>query len=259
MRWSLAAALSLHLISTVSGQSRRQGSRQDDEAECPSDFVSFEVVTGYVYTAPADMLDSQPGTLMLTDCIDTCRGNSSCKSINYETGLCVLFSSSADEDGGQLTPSQFPVFTIYVQKNCLPSAASCDAAWSFDRVMNHELDTEVRCQTIKQKLSNSYFLFGQIRKRGQVNSRQECMEQCLAEVDFECRLVHLAHYGLPNNSVLEKLPVAILRHVDCQSSVLRSGHPVEGFCPVTHPLPTWQDSSESTSCWSSGSPVCGMQ
>ena len=85
------------------------------------------------------------------------------------------------------------------------------------------------------------------------------MEQCLAEVDFECRLVHLAHYGFPNNSVLEKLPVAILRHVDCQSSVLRSEHPVEGFCPVTHPLPTWQNSSESTSCWSSGSPVCGMQ
>jgi len=167
MRWSLAAALGLGLISVASGQ-RRRGSRQDEDAECPPDFVSFEVVTGYVYTAPADMLDSQPGTLMLTDCIDTCRGNSSCKSINYETGLCVLFSSSADEEGGQLTPSQFPVFTIYVQKNCLPSAASCDAAWSFDRVMNHELDTE-------------------IRKRGQVNSRQECMEQCLAEVDFECR------------------------------------------------------------------------
>jgi len=168
MRWSLATALGLGLISLVSGQSSRRGSRQDEEAECPQDFVSFEVVTGYVYTAPADMLDSQPGTLMLTDCIDTCRGNSSCKSINYETGLCVLFSSSADEEGGQLTPSQFPVFTIYVQKNCLPSAASCDAAWSFDRVMNHQLDTE-------------------IRKRGQVNSRQECMEQCLAEVDFECR------------------------------------------------------------------------
>ena len=143
MRWSLAAALGLGLITMASGQ-RRRGSRQDEDAECPQDFVSFEVVTGYVYTAPADMLDSQPGTLMLTDCIDTCRGNSSCKSINYETGLCVLFSSSADEEGGQLTPSQFPVFTIYVQKNCLPSAASCDAAWSFDRVMNHQLDTEVR-------------------------------------------------------------------------------------------------------------------
>ena len=143
MRWSVAAALGLGLITMASGQ-RRRGSRQDEDAECPQDFVSFEVVTGYVYTAPADMLDSQPGTLMLTDCIDTCRGNSSCKSINYETGLCVLFSSSADEEGGQLTPSQFPVFTIYVQKNCLPSAASCDAAWSFDRVMNHQLDTEVR-------------------------------------------------------------------------------------------------------------------
>merc|ERR1719228_2915873 len=114
------------------------------------------------------MLDSQPGTLMLTDCIDTCRGNSSCKSINYETGLCVLFSSSADENKGQLTVSQFPVFTIYVQKNCLQSAATCDAAWSFERVMDHQLDTE-------------------IRKRGQVDSRQQCMELCLKEVDFECR------------------------------------------------------------------------
>ena len=95
------------------------------------------------------MLDSQPGTLILNDCIETCRKNSSCKSINFETGLCVLFSSSADDNKGELTKSQYPVFTIYVQKNCLPSAASCDAAWSFDRVMNHELDTEVRCQTIK--------------------------------------------------------------------------------------------------------------
>ena len=195
MRWSLATALGLGLITLASGQSSRRGSRQDDEAECPQEFVSFEVVTGYVYTAPADMLDSQPGTLMLTDCIDTCRGNSSCKSINYETGLCVLFSSSADEEGGQLTPSQFPVFTIYVQKNCLPSAASCDAAWSFDRVMNHQLDTEVRRLDESKTIKSNPPLPPQIRKRGQVNSRQECMEQCLAEVDFECRLVNfISHF-----------------------------------------------------------------
>ena len=195
MRWSLATALGLGLLTLVSGQSSRRGSRQDEEAECPQDFVSFEVVTGYVYTAPADMLDSQPGTLMLTDCIDTCRGNSSCKSINYETGLCVLFSSSADEEGGQLTPSQFPVFTIYVQKNCLPSAASCDAAWSFDRVMNHQLDTEVRRLDESETIKSNPPLPPQIRKRGQVNSRQECMEQCLAEVDFECRLVNfISHF-----------------------------------------------------------------
>ena len=27
--------------------------------ECPEEQISFEMVTGYVYTAPADMLDSQ--------------------------------------------------------------------------------------------------------------------------------------------------------------------------------------------------------
>ena len=42
---------------------------------CPAEDVTFELVTGYVYSAPADMLDSQPGTLMLTDCIDMCRKN----------------------------------------------------------------------------------------------------------------------------------------------------------------------------------------
>ena len=64
--------------------------------DCAADeFVHFELVTGQVYTAPTDMLDSRPGTLMLTDCIDICRTNSSCQAANFETGLCVLFSSSA--------------------------------------------------------------------------------------------------------------------------------------------------------------------
>ena len=75
--------------------------RQQETEECPEEQISFEMVTGYVYTAPADMLDSQPGTLMLTDCIDTCRKNSSCRSINYETGLCVLFASNADDGEGK--------------------------------------------------------------------------------------------------------------------------------------------------------------
>eukprot|EP00095_Tigriopus_kingsejongensis_P012752 maker-scaffold30_size591359-snap-gene-1.14 protein:Tk12752 transcript:maker-scaffold30_size591359-snap-gene-1.14-mRNA-1 annotation:"hypothetical protein Phum_PHUM495760" len=135
---------------------------------CPEENISFEMVTGYVYTAPADMLDSQPGTLMLTDCIDTCQKNTTCRSINYETGLCVLFSSNADDNDGQLTPSQFPVFTIYVQKTCLPSSSRCSAAWSFERVMNHELNSDVR-------------------KRGKANSREDCEEMCLSEKEFECR------------------------------------------------------------------------
>ena len=68
---------------------------------CPDKDVHFELVTGYVFTAPDDMLDSRPGTLMLTDCIELCRRNSTCKSANFETGLCVLFGSSADDFPGK--------------------------------------------------------------------------------------------------------------------------------------------------------------
>ena len=73
---------------------------------CPSpqDQVHVELVTGKVYTAPEDMLDSRPGTLMLTDCIDLCLSNSSCNAANFETGLCVLFSSSAQQYPGQCQP-----------------------------------------------------------------------------------------------------------------------------------------------------------
>ena len=67
----------------------------------------FELITGYVYTAPDDMLDSRPGTLMLTDCIELCRRNSTCKSANFETGLCVLFGSSAEEYPGESNPLQY--------------------------------------------------------------------------------------------------------------------------------------------------------
>jgi len=141
-----------------------------DDVDCPQDQVSFEMVTGYVYTAPSDMLDSQPGTLMLTDCIATCARNSSCKSINYETGLCVLFSSSADDNSGELTPSQYPVFTIYLQKTCLASAADCKAAWSYERVMDHALDVEP--MQIVQEATN----------------RQDCMEACLAQP--QCRAIN---------------------------------------------------------------------
>ncbi len=67
----------------------------------PERDVHFELVTGMVYTAPDDMLDSRPGTLMLTDCIELCRRNATCKAANFETGLCVLFGSSAEEYPGE--------------------------------------------------------------------------------------------------------------------------------------------------------------
>lgn len=63
---------------------------------CDPEMIGFELITGYVFSAPGNVLDSVPGTLMLTDCLETCQGNDSCQSVNYETGLCVLFSSNAD-------------------------------------------------------------------------------------------------------------------------------------------------------------------
>ena len=74
---------------------------RDGAFGCPERDVHFELVTGHVYTAPDDMLDSRPGTLMLTDCIELCRRNATCKSANFETGLCVLFGSSAEEYPGK--------------------------------------------------------------------------------------------------------------------------------------------------------------
>lgn len=64
--------------------------------------TGFELVTGYVFTAPDDLLDSIPGTLMLTDCLEACHGNDTCYSVNYETGLCVMFSSNADAYPGKI-------------------------------------------------------------------------------------------------------------------------------------------------------------
>lgn len=54
-----------------------------------------------MFSAPDEFLDSIPGTLMLTDCLEVCKNNATCRAINYETGLCVLFSSNADRLPGK--------------------------------------------------------------------------------------------------------------------------------------------------------------
>lgn len=38
---------------------------------------------------------------MLTDCLEACQGNETCHAVNYETGLCVLFSANADQLPGK--------------------------------------------------------------------------------------------------------------------------------------------------------------
>lgn len=80
------------LAATVSTQSLE---------DCDPEMIGFELVTGYVFSAPNDLLDSLPGTLMLTDCLESCQNNDTCQAVNYETGLCVLFNSNADTYPGK--------------------------------------------------------------------------------------------------------------------------------------------------------------
>ncbi|EEC00548.1 conserved hypothetical protein, partial [Ixodes scapularis] len=86
---------------------------------CQNGYITFEVITGSVYSAPSDTIELKPGTLQLTECLNHCKRNATCQSINFETGLCVLFTSSATERPASLAVSQFPVFTLYAQKICL--------------------------------------------------------------------------------------------------------------------------------------------
>ncbi|GFT62934.1 uncharacterized protein NPIL_557171 [Nephila pilipes] len=135
---------------------------------CSSGFITFELITGYVYTSPSDTMELVPGTLRLTDCLAQCNANATCQAINFETGLCVLFSSSAAQRPAALTPSQFPVFTIYAHKVCLLGRKRCDRDWMFERVNGYELRDVARSSAI-------------------VMSREACMELCLNEVQFRCR------------------------------------------------------------------------
>ncbi|RWS27207.1 uncharacterized protein B4U80_09649 [Leptotrombidium deliense] len=140
---------------------------------CSKGYNSFELITGYVFSSPSETLATIPGTLQLTDCLNRCRNNSECQSINFETGLCIMFSASAIQRPTALNPSQFPVFTIYAQKLCFSSRimTSCNRAWIFERV-------------------NSYELRGFTKKKLKVVSKIECMERCLFETEFECRSVN---------------------------------------------------------------------
>ena len=152
------------------------------------------MITGYVYSSTSDTIGTEPGTLQLTDCLNYCQSEDACQSVNFETGLCVLFNSSASiksqiggASGTVLRPSQFPVFTIYAQKICLSPAtkgkcsglgggtdvsstsSSLSRSWSFERVINHELRSK----------------YG--RKRIIAIDKIECMNICLMESEFDCR------------------------------------------------------------------------
>ncbi|XP_034231459.1 uncharacterized protein LOC117639693 [Thrips palmi] len=152
---------------------------------CRQDDVTFELITGFVYSAPKDVLDTRTGTLKLSDCIAACQDQAGCQSLNFETGLCVLFSSSAETHPGGLAKSQFPVFTLFAQKTCLRGAKAGAAGgaaktgaparnWAFETVRGHVLRTSVR-------------------RHHRVASRRDCMQLCLDQRDFVCRSANFHH------------------------------------------------------------------
>lgn len=72
--------------------------------DCRPEDVHFEMITGYVYSAPGEIITTSPGVLLLRDCLEQCRLNDLCRAINFETGLCVLFAGSyADQPGTDIT------------------------------------------------------------------------------------------------------------------------------------------------------------
>ena len=94
----LLAKLNVLVVSAQSAETRDDCSAQD---------TTFELRTGYVFTAPEEILDTRPDTLQLAECIENCRANSSCAALNFETGLCVLFRTNAFD-----TPGKFPLLLL---------------------------------------------------------------------------------------------------------------------------------------------------
>ena len=81
--WIAAVLVLAVLLASAESQSSAE------PVECSAQDTTFELRTGYVFTAPEEILDTRPDTLQLSECIDACA------ALNFETGLCVLFRTNA--------------------------------------------------------------------------------------------------------------------------------------------------------------------
>lgn len=92
--WSRAVFVLVHVVLGVVAQY--------DVTNCPVEDATFELVTGWMYSSPQDILETRAGTLQLAECIEACKSNQSCLAVNFETGLCVLFKSQVKDRTGKL-------------------------------------------------------------------------------------------------------------------------------------------------------------
>jgi len=133
--------------------------------------LEFELITGFVYSSADDIIESNIGALQLSECLAQCKKNAECLALNFETGLCVLFKTRAGDNSEKLSVSQFPVFTLYSQKVCAPTAArgSSRSPWLYETVPDMRLVDD------------------QVTETQSAQSRSDCANICMLHQRFTCR------------------------------------------------------------------------
>jgi len=180
MKLSIALLVVLGLVAEVALSQRvvrkrqrkpLQASQQQPKLGCEESDVEFELITGFVYSNADDIIESNIGALQMAECLQQCRANVQCRALNFETGLCVLFKSQSGENSDSLSASQFPVFTLYAQKVCVPQRgrSECRSPWAYETV------PEV---TINENM---------VTERAKADSRNDCANICLNHERFTCR------------------------------------------------------------------------
>ncbi|RWS27044.1 uncharacterized protein B4U80_03602 [Leptotrombidium deliense] len=197
---------------------------------CRTGKQSFEIITGYAYTASSDLLTMIPGALQFTECLSHCIQNESCAAVNFETGLCVLLRSSEIQRGDSVKQSQYPVFTIYAKKICIPhkkrtkianflavkhiflltirfiekgyASDKCNQAWTHEKVIGYKLNSKPSKKTF-------------------VLSVEKCIEVCFKEDEFKCRSVNYNRFSrecdlmsVDRQSVEGDIPTLVDTNVD---------------------------------------------
>ena len=67
---------------------------------CLAPDENYILKTFYLSHSDIDILSLQTGVTDIVSCLSQCRAAGDCLSVNYETGLCVLFNSSATKLSG---------------------------------------------------------------------------------------------------------------------------------------------------------------
>jgi len=182
LSFQLVAALGL-LVALASAQGRRfvkqKRLRRPNQLSAAPKFqcdgeVQFELITGFVYSSADDIIESNIGALQIAECVNQCRNNDDCMALNFETGLCVLFRTASGEDSELLSVSQFPVFTLYSQKVCVPrsevtTTAPCPSPWTYETVPELAL------------------LPAMVTEAAPAESRGHCARLCVDHQRFTCR------------------------------------------------------------------------